>query len=309
MELQTLEGADKIFGFMEDHLERFKRVSSYFVFFWFLAIDSVAHHAYIYQDVEQHKGLTLLRICNELSRRAPKSTHSVLRGRISIFLTMVFPLTDRSGVNLRGDYNTANVTYFEESDEEDQGEQAEGQGPGGETEAVKESAIEADASKKAEKLDEPKEGGDKMDVDSGKPAEDKSKPPDPKEEKATPKGPREPSFYTIFWTLQRFLSNPPLLFDASLASFLPPGTHDTPTNLSFLRFAVKRTLDRFSEMSKRERELAGAAAKGKKASVDADEDIDDVKKRYFFPKFLTSRTLLDQEVLIKISFDVAQVYL
>jgi THO complex subunit 1 len=260
------------------------------------------------KDVVQHsKGLVLLRICNELSRRAPKSTHSVLRGRISIFLTLVFPLTDRSGVNLRGDYNRENVTYFESSDAEEEDsagaatvekekkKEEEGEDSKMEVDETLESKPAAEEPSKASQ-----EVGDKMDVDSGKqPAEpEPSKPP---KEPPAPKEPREPSFYTIFWTLQHLFSNPPLLFDPSPASFLPPSLPDAPTNLSFLRFGIKRTLDRFNEMSKRERELAGAS-KGKKPKVDvaADEDIDGVKKRYFFPKFLTSRNLLDQEVSTRV---------
>ncbi|KAI9333687.1 THO complex, subunit THOC1 [Obelidium mucronatum] len=64
------------------------------------------------KDMEPNKGkaLTLLRYCNDLLRRLSKTQHTVFSGRILLFLTGVFSLTERSGVNLKGDFNTDNVT-------------------------------------------------------------------------------------------------------------------------------------------------------------------------------------------------------
>ncbi|RCH78354.1 hypothetical protein CU098_001146, partial [Rhizopus stolonifer] len=61
------------------------------------------------------KGLVLLRLCNELLRRLSKETNTVFCGRILMFLANSFPLDERSGVNLRGDFNTDMVQY--DSDE------------------------------------------------------------------------------------------------------------------------------------------------------------------------------------------------
>ncbi|KAI8375418.1 THO complex subunit 1 transcription elongation factor-domain-containing protein [Choanephora cucurbitarum] len=61
------------------------------------------------------KGLVLLRLCNELLRRLSKETTTVFCGRILMFLANSFPLDERSGVNLRGDFNTDMVQY--DSDE------------------------------------------------------------------------------------------------------------------------------------------------------------------------------------------------
>ncbi|KAI9209228.1 THO complex, subunit THOC1 [Polychytrium aggregatum] len=60
------------------------------------------------------KGLTLLRMCNEYLKRLSKTKHTVTCGRILIFLANVFPLTERSGVNLKGDFNVENLTHFED---------------------------------------------------------------------------------------------------------------------------------------------------------------------------------------------------
>ena len=62
------------------------------------------------------KGLTLLRLCNELLRRLSKAKNTVFCGRILMLLSSVFPLTERSGVNLRGEINTENITHIESSE-------------------------------------------------------------------------------------------------------------------------------------------------------------------------------------------------
>jgi THO complex subunit 1 len=58
--------------------------------------------------------LMLLRMCIELMRRMSKSEHTVFCGRVLLFLAQVYPLTDRSGLNAKGDINLANVTVFED---------------------------------------------------------------------------------------------------------------------------------------------------------------------------------------------------
>ncbi|KAJ3030497.1 UNVERIFIED_CONTAM: hypothetical protein HDU68_008785 [Siphonaria sp. JEL0065] len=69
-------------------------------------------------NLEPNKGkaLTLLRYCNDLLRRLSKTQHTVFSGRILLFLTGVFSLTERSGVNLKGDFNTDNVTVVVDDD-------------------------------------------------------------------------------------------------------------------------------------------------------------------------------------------------
>lgn len=62
------------------------------------------------------KGLTLLRLCNELLRRLSKAKNTVFCGRILMLLSNVFPLGERSGVNLKGEYNVDNITPIESDD-------------------------------------------------------------------------------------------------------------------------------------------------------------------------------------------------
>src|SRR5688572_4744395 len=68
------------------------------------------------------KGLVLLRLCNDLLRRLSRTQNTVYSGRILMFLSTVYPLSERSGVNLRGDFNKDNVTHYEGEDVQDEDE-------------------------------------------------------------------------------------------------------------------------------------------------------------------------------------------
>jgi len=58
--------------------------------------------------------LTVLRMGNEVLRRLSKSTNTVFAGRVLIFLAGAFPLSERSAVNVKSLYNTANTTVYED---------------------------------------------------------------------------------------------------------------------------------------------------------------------------------------------------
>lgn len=64
------------------------------------------------------KGLVLLRTCNELLRRLskPSQTHTVFAGRILSLLAGVFGISERAGVNMRGDFNIENNTAIDAAD-------------------------------------------------------------------------------------------------------------------------------------------------------------------------------------------------
>ncbi|CAO1617108.1 unnamed protein product [Parajaminaea phylloscopi] len=127
------------------------------------------------------KGLVLLRLLNDLLRRLskPSRSHLVLSGRILTLLASVFPLGERSGVNLRGEFNVGNVTKFEDSLDTQ-----EEPGKGSPAQALK-------------------------DTQDGE-TDDTDKDADPAAIAA-----RDASFYSSFWSLQTFFANPTLLFESS----------------------------------------------------------------------------------------------
>ncbi|KAH9492092.1 THO complex subunit 1 [Bulinus truncatus] len=54
----------------------------------------------------------LLRMCNDLIRRLSKSQNTVFCGRIQLFLSRLFPLSEKSALNLASQFNLENVTIY-----------------------------------------------------------------------------------------------------------------------------------------------------------------------------------------------------
>ncbi|CAO1627093.1 unnamed protein product [Jaminaea pallidilutea] len=149
------------------------------------------------------KGLVLLRLLNDLLRRLskPSRSHLVLSGRILSLLASVFPLGERSGVNLRGEFNVGNTTGVDE----DEGEQLDAQ----EAQKIKDEGQD-------EKSDQEEEEPSDKDADPASIAA------------------RDTAFYRSFWSLQRAFANPTVLFEphaeasSSRVGSEVPGTPATP---------------------------------------------------------------------------------
>ncbi|XP_064486443.1 THO complex subunit 1-like isoform X2 [Ornithodoros turicata] len=58
----------------------------------------------------------LLRTCNDLLRRLSRSQNTVFCGRILVFLAKIFPLSERSGLNVISEFNADNITLFSSED-------------------------------------------------------------------------------------------------------------------------------------------------------------------------------------------------
>jgi len=75
---------------------------------------------------QKGKALILLRTLNDLLRRLSKmGSNTIFCGRILTFLSGVFPLGERSGVNLRGEYGPTWDTVRISRQEEVQDQKAE----------------------------------------------------------------------------------------------------------------------------------------------------------------------------------------
>ena len=57
--------------------------------------------------------LILLRTCNNLLRRLSRAAHTVFCGRVLLLLAALFPLSERSALNITGAYNRGNVTTWD----------------------------------------------------------------------------------------------------------------------------------------------------------------------------------------------------
>ncbi|CEH14770.1 Nuclear matrix protein [Ceraceosorus bombacis] len=208
------------------------------------------------------KGLTLLRLCNDLLRRLskPSREQTIFAGRVLSTLSAVFPLGERSGVNLRGDFNTDNKTLIEplpaqikEGKAQDEEEQMQGEDDGVEAKAEKaQGAIKAESSIGSIAS---------MDLNTTEGLSTICS---------------SPEFYSTFWSLQSIFSNPSLLFDANspLQFPVPEGAEDPAPDgskgpMSGLRIATKLTLKVFAAAAKREKILAGAKGSESEAARNA----------------------------------------
>ncbi|TNY23906.1 THO complex subunit 1 transcription elongation factor-domain-containing protein [Rhodotorula diobovata] len=257
MELRPITACEPLLGYIESRAERLTTGMEY----------------------TRGRGPILLRLLNDLLRRLPRSQSEpvILSGRILLLLSAVYPLGEKSGVNLRGNFNLGKGTVWEQ-------EVAKKEMEGAKEDAKKEE-------EEGEGQGKPKEGEDaKMaEVEEGEEAE-------PGQPNGADNG-TSSGFYAAFWSLQRFFNNPHLLFAPAPPASSSSSSSSSP--LSELHAGVRKTLAAFDAATKKEKELAGAAKGESAGSAKAggeDTAGEEQLEEYFFPKFLTSRNLLDLEL-------------
>jgi THO complex subunit 1 len=250
---QTIPASERLFNYLESRVERLT----------------------VGMEGGKGKALVLLRLCNELLRRLSKAEDTIFCGRILIFLSKSFPIAERSAVNLRGEFNTENVTIFDDIPEETPEEQP--------AQNVDSMEIDDDI-----KVVEPV-------VDSTS-SDDKTKP--------TVNGEKPISIdklYTMFWSMQHDFADPTRLFN--------------PENFQRFKDALAATMQKFKEAEKQTRESTGDSTKAepmpppKNPSEDSKttpvagtkRKREDVETEGFNPKYLTSRELFELEVSLSLT--------
>ena len=80
----------------------------------------VEEHVLLAGSPSKHDGkhdskqkLILLRMANNILKKLSITNDTSFRGRVQMFITAVFPLSEKSGVNLKGTLNTQNVTLID----------------------------------------------------------------------------------------------------------------------------------------------------------------------------------------------------
>ncbi|GAA5900079.1 uncharacterized protein JCM6883_006085 [Sporobolomyces salmoneus] len=255
-------------------------------------------------EYQRGRGPILLRLLNDLLRRLPRSKPGpvILSGRILMLLSSVYPLGEKSGVNLRGNFNIAKGTVWEQEEEVKPLDKDRGD----ESEAKEEGKDESEGTKTEEKK------VDKMEVEEGEEEEIKQK---ASTSSAT-------SFYSTFWSLQKFFNNPHLLFvSPSPAPSTSTSSSFNENPISTLHSSLLTVLSAFSVETKKEKELSGSttetSGKGKQVVISSSsssneglpsseavvmgekdhlDKTEESLEQYFFPKFLTSRNLLSLEL-------------
>lgn len=234
-------------------------------------------------DGTKGKGPVLLRLCNELLRRLSKAEDTIFCGRILIFLSKSFILGERSGVNLRGEFNVENTTSFDQipppvtNDEKINIGQQEG----------------GVAST---------EGGDVVGDVEAKSVDDSTKlgktvtfeTPSPQETKIDQDVLSADSLYPVFWSLQNYFSNPTRLFVKEAFETFKAGLAATMTK--FKAVDEEQMKQGAAARSADEARGRGAAANGGATVEKKKRASDEDSGSRFNPKYLTSRELFELEV-------------
>lgn len=266
LETSTVEQAEFIFGYLESRVES-------------LTVGMLP---------DRGKGLIFLRMQNNLLRRLSKSLHTVFCGRILCFLSSVFPIAEKSGVNLRGAFNIGNITKFD---------QFTASSLASNLDEVPDSSDNLNPTKDPINLEKPKEPDPKPIPPTNPTTEEvKSEERDSARIKALKSAADKREFYTRFWSLQSLLSNPPELFKSWNPEPTPAAVSTDPNlaqpstaNLKKLKDGISKTLEVFGRMTKKELEL------GSNHQPQKVEDLNGFEQ-FFFPKFLTKSNLLDLEI-------------
>lgn len=227
----------------------------------------------------------LLRLCNELLRRLSKTEDTIFCGRILIFLSKSFPIGERSGVNLRGDFNVENVTAYDETPREP---------------TAPSWAMEVDTKDESSVGTDAKSDNIKGSGAAGTAA---GHGPTPKKE---PEILDASELYRIFWPLQHDFADPQRLFVAD--------------NLQKFKVGLAATMAKFQHADEEAMKTAGGLGKPDSTNAKKAEerkpgtvlgekrkrnecDDDEAKGEGFNAKYLTSRELFELEVFVFPTFN------
>jgi hypothetical protein len=215
-------------------------------------------------------------------------------------MASAFSLSARSGVNLRGEFNSGNTTTFEVAPPPEEGDRE----MDGIVEESVEEAPQAAKEEKEEGEEEEGEEGEEKSMDAGQSINalraievHSALGADQSVARSPPPVALKESFYETFWSLQTIFSNPSQLSTAAPA---PPmaGAPAPPSTYKLFLARLTAVLKVFHKRTELERVLRGAGDGSKKRSADPDDELEDIAKEAdgYMPKFLTNPRLLEFEV-------------
>lgn len=208
---------------------------------------------------------TLLRTCNLLLKRLSKSQNASLCGRVLMFLAKFLPLTERSGVNLYGTFHVDNVTPIE-------------------TFPAVETKDQHTASEKKEDdaIDTALHSNSKDARDSQSQHQQQQQQPPLLDAEGHPV---DTEFYTTFWKLQKWFSNPPTALDSNAWSSIHSSINATLTKFSTVKVTVFEVAPGTNKHHHHQHDRSPTAAAAA-AMSDLDDDI----------KYLSSARLLPLQI-------------
>ncbi|TRM61628.1 THO complex subunit 1 transcription elongation factor-domain-containing protein [Schizophyllum amplum] len=247
------------YGIIYDVLETHTAASCSVVFDWLQARASR-----VLSGITPKNGLVLLRMLNALLKRLSKTGATEFCGRIMTYLSSAFPMSDKSGVNLRGEYGPVWEGVLEPP--------------------VQEEAV-AEAKEEKEDEDVKMEDTDHQKQSEPERKEDNAMQVDADASKSAQLSKEKTDLYQTFWSLQLPFSRPPLF-----------GTG--PEMMTKFRESVNKILPVIKEATAKERAMMGSRSGASSAKRKREPEIsaDANSAEYFFAKYLTSPDLLDLEI-------------
>ncbi len=239
----TLDVCDQVFDFVENQVSTWTQ-----------------------PDFYSNGKILLLRMCNDLLRRLSSAQNTIFCGRIQLFLARLFPLSEKSALNLMSHFNLENVTSYNRDAGEGKAEGKEGE----------------------------KKEAEPMEVDE--------KVKDQKEEVGTKAVVAEPVDYNLYhklWSLQDFFRQPTQcyvpdqwkVFTANVLELLQAFDSykledvTTSSSSSSSSSTSSRKRRKKGEKERREAEMVQRSAR----SVEFSET-------HYFAKFLTSEKLMNLQL-------------
>lgn len=226
------------------------------------------------------KFMSILRSCNELlRRRLSRAEDAVFCGRVFFFLFQIFPLGDKSSVNLRGEFHTANTTRFEALKSVDvvmkDTEPAKSPEQSGENTTMEEKPTPDQPDQQEARTES------KLVKEAVVPAEAQIsiQVEEPKVDSKTQGVVSNDELYPIFWRLQEYFSEPPKLF---------AGDH-----FSIFKHGLQLTIAKFKSIPTEMQQNTAGIGRGTKRKRG---DMTDAYRDVYNPKYLTDRELFDLEV-------------
>ncbi|KAF2232517.1 hypothetical protein EV356DRAFT_560474 [Viridothelium virens] len=252
---QTTSGCRRVFQYLESRRER------------------------IVEKEWDKKFMSILRSCNELlRRRLSRAEDAVFCGRVFFFLFQIFPLGDKSSVNLRGEFHTANTTTFSQPNPDAEMQDAE---------LV--TGVKETERSKLEDEEPSKEQADQQEVQIKPESAGGAVAPITTEVSVTVDAPEDEiksqgvvsndKLYPIFWHMQEYFSEPPKLF--------------TGNNFDQFKLALQLTIAKFKSIPAEMQQNTADIGRGTKRKRD---DETDTYRDVYNPKYLTDRELFDLEL-------------
>lgn len=249
-------------------------------------------------------GTTLIRLCNALLRRLSKTQHAHFSGEIAMYLAKAFPLTEKSGLNIRGAFNVDNITYYEGDGRQSEYEKRKNtEKENNESGSSEKNGDDAEETNKTEQQNNDNGDVEMIDADeeNEKNAKDQS-------------GQSKNEMYERFWSLQDVFRDPTVLFDNTEMTKFKDTAKTVVTELKRCESQYNTQHDRDNERRLQEIDLSddeddnsneSSNDPNEKASTSrvgsmppgAEEDISAMLNNVLFvPKWLTRRDLFELQL-------------